>query len=1259
MGGLKSCLSPDCFLKEIMKRNFMCNKKKEVITFDFHVSNQSRNKYKIEDSLFSIRGKLIVANFHLARILAGKINETRKSAGNSHQLTTAGQLNALGLIHEIFHYLIRVYEDDENPGVFSRSLNYLNQNLGEEKLNNILVTFTKEFSPIHVYQRKISAEDYLEQFTGTKPNKEIILEELILLHLENSNPATSALEELYSNKSLNDKTDFQNFIYKLEYFFMQEKPFGKENLSLISFLKKPILESPYSIEGQLEFIRDKWGIYIKDKFLERLLSGKDLITEDLRLFIRHGAFDKPTPPVPVYDFNKDYLDQLKARLAAGETLSDIEKQYYNSEVEKFTQDIDWMPKVVMIAKNIYVWLDQLSKKYKRIINRLDQIPDEELDIIARWNFTALWLIGIWERSSASKKIKQLTGNPDAAPSAYSLFDYIIANDVGGEEAFQNLKHRAARRGIKLASDMVPNHTGIYSKWIIEKPNYFIQSDTPPYPNYSFYSSNLSDDSRVEIRIEDKYYSREDAAVVFQRRDAATGSVKYIYHGNDGTHMPWNDTAQLNLLNPEVKESLIQTILHVARKFPIIRFDAAMTLAKKHYQRLWFPQPGTGGAIPSRSDYAMTRQAFDDAMPEEFWREVVDRINSEMPSTLLLAEAFWLMEGYFVRTLGMHRVYNSAFMHMLMKEENNKYRELIKNTLDFNPEILKRYVNFMSNPDEETAVNQFGKGDKYFGVAILMVTLPGLPMFAHGQIEGFSEKYGMEYKRAYYDESIDENLVRRHEAEIFPLIKKRYLFSQVINFEFYDFINNAGSINENVFAYTNMEAGERALVIYNNSYSQSAGRINYSAIKNIDGSAHSNNKRIVRISEALKFKPEHLYFYSCKDQKTGLEYLLSGSEINENGIYFSLNGYEYKALINFIEIFDKDGEYAQLYQSIKGEGVGSIQQKLKEMKLAPLHEALNKLFNKETFEELVKVCFEIDKSRTNDPGIKVTESIKNKIYNTVNEIKELKNIDVDASASISRLEHELSNIKSAFNILSNRLKQTNQKEPLLADNIFDSQKYSNEKEILYTYVMLNCCLTSFSSAGNKESLFGELLLPNLLIEIYKEAGHNVEKIFEEASLIQALLSKQTLICRKNIFAGGKENIFISELINNGEVSSYIMLNEFNKVIYFNKERFESIIDWIFVLSFISNVRSQLKDSQTDASSKLKVKKKNSNTLILADFEKSLKFLHVLKEKSEESGYRLITLKELLSVNNKKGRILLKKKTTKTKAKKPAINKKKFL
>ncbi len=69
------------------------------------------------------------------------------------------------------------------------------------------------------------------------------------------------------------------------------------------------------------------------------------------------------------------------------------------------------------------------------------------------------------------------------------------------------------------------------------------------------------------------------------------------------------------------------------------------------------------------------------MPAEFWREVVDRVAAEAPDTLLLAEAFWLLEGYFVRTLGMHRVYNSAFMHMLRDEDNAGYRSVIREMVE--------------------------------------------------------------------------------------------------------------------------------------------------------------------------------------------------------------------------------------------------------------------------------------------------------------------------------------------------------------------------------------------------------------------------------------------------------------------------------------------------------------------------------------------------------------------------------------------------
>jgi glycosidase len=185
-----------------------------------------------------------------------------------------------------------------------------------------------------------------------------------------------------------------------------------------------------------------------------------------------------------------------------------------------------------------VWLDQLSRKHGRPIRRLDEIPDEELDGLARAGFTGLWLIGLWERSRASQRIKQLRGNPEAVASAYSLFDYRISADLGGEEAYAVLRDRAWQRGVRLASDMVPNHMGIDSRWVVEHPEWFLALGESPYPSYSFNGPNLSADERVGVYLEDHYWDGTDAAVVFKRVDRWSGEERYIYHGNDGTSMRW-------------------------------------------------------------------------------------------------------------------------------------------------------------------------------------------------------------------------------------------------------------------------------------------------------------------------------------------------------------------------------------------------------------------------------------------------------------------------------------------------------------------------------------------------------------------------------------------------------------------------------------------------------------------------------------------------------------------------------------------------
>ena len=649
------------------------------------------------------------------------------------------------------------------------------------------------------------------------------------------------------------------------------------------------------------------------------------------------------------------------------------------EYEKFSPDTAWMPNTVLIAKSTYVWLAQLSKQYGRHIHRLDQIPDEELATLADRGLDSLWLIGVWERSRASKTIKQLCGNQDAVASAYSLFDYNIAEDLGGEPAYINLRDRCFHKGIRLASDMVPNHMGIDSPWVVEHPEWFISRWESPYPAYSFDGPDLSQDARVEIKIEDHYFEQTDAAVVFRRRDKSTGETRYIYHGNDGTSFPWNDTAQLDYLNPAVREQVIQTILHVARLFPVIRFDAAMTLAKRHFHRLWFPGPGSSGAIPSRAEYSMTQAEFNEHMPHEFWREVVDRVAPEVPGTLLLAEAFWLMEGYFVRTLGMHRVYNSAFMNMMRDEKNAKYRSVIKNTLEFDPDIMKRYVNFMSNPDERTAIDQFGKGDKCFGVAAMMATLPGLPMFGHGQIEGFTEKYGMEYQRPRYDETADTWLVERHQREIAPLLKRRWLFAESHNFLLYDFFDASGSVDENVFAYSNRQ--ETNAQWWFTTTAMARHMAPFITQQPMPTRARRNCVSSGFTTDRLRARLRRVTFLSRFPDRARIP--AAGNDVAEHGLTFHLHAYQCHVLMDWHERWaSAEKPWDRLCDQLNGRGVPSLEDALIDLELQPVHQAVRALLDQDTVRLLTDMA---EHPRTTAANGTVSVAIDRKINRARSEL----------------------------------------------------------------------------------------------------------------------------------------------------------------------------------------------------------------------------------------------------------------------------------
>jgi glycosidase len=1091
---------------------------RRLFSREFHVSRTARKLFELSELLFATDGRIILADIQASRLLAHKINQSRDLIRHPERAIKAGQIVALGLLDEIYHHIVMAYMAEKVPGAFGKALDYLHKAIGTDEIGRTLIRFIDEFPPSAVFAGDLTPEQYLNGSTAGTPNRELVMEELVMLWLTAENPACGVMIELFDDSGLRKSTAYLKIMDALRAFFETQPHFGPENLPLIDLLRSPARASPGSLAGQLEYIQKKWHRFA-DRFMLRILGGMDMSREEEKI-----AFAGPGPAqVPTF---------------AGQ----------EQEIERYSPDLHWMPHLVIIAKNISVWLNQLSEKYQRHLFRLDHIPDEELDALAARGFTGLWVIGVWERSRASQQIKQLCGNPEAAASAYSLYDYQIAGDLGGDAALENLKSRALRRGIRLACDMVPNHMGIDSNWVINHPDRFLSVNKSPFPSYRFTGPNLSQDDRVEIRIEDHYFDRSDAAVVFQRKDRWSGREQYIYHGNDGTMMPWNDTAQLDYLNPEVREAVIRMILHVARRFPIIRFDAAMTLAKRHYQRLWFPEPGTGGAIASRAEHSMSKQQFNARIPVEFWREAVDRINTEIPETLLLAEAFWFMEGYFVRSLGMHRVYNSAFMNMLRDEENAKYRTVMKNTLEFDPEILKRFVNFMNNPDERTAVEQFGKGDKYFGICMLMTTLPGLPMFGHGQIEGFSEKYGMEYRRAYWSEDPDEELIRRHEREIFPLLHKRDLFAEVKNFLLYDFFLPEGKVDENVIAYSNRQASEKTLVVYNNRYDSTSGWIRTSVSFSMKtGSDETSRKLFSRhLRDGLELTENPGLFCVFRDHATHMEYMRPARELCNQGLYLNLRGYQYHVFMDWREIQDESGQLAELHAHLNGRGVPDIHQALRDMILMPVTLSFRELIHPEFVGWIVSINQETRKKLFPEAMLQFSTKIIRFLAETAKHVRS----EFHPEDLAGELAGEFAALLSIV------------------------QKIADPALIIAWIALHRLGRVKISSADATvtRNLLDEHHIGSAVSKCFQEFGRDLTTISRISIQLKILISHDHLLAEIGM-KSKQASAVLRSFFEDPDVMDFLQVHHYKDVTYFNKESFEEIIDYLVTIQTIQEFSDQ--------------------------------------------------------------------------------------
>ena len=139
-------------------------------------------------------GNVILANFQAVRIFAQKMNAQRDLLNHPEQAVRAGQLDALALIDEISHQMIEQYRMQRNPQVMAEAMQWLKADLGEPTSLPLYASLPRSSRRLAVHRAEVDLDEYLagesQRSDGSSAaNRQIVLEELLMLWLANANPA--------------------------------------------------------------------------------------------------------------------------------------------------------------------------------------------------------------------------------------------------------------------------------------------------------------------------------------------------------------------------------------------------------------------------------------------------------------------------------------------------------------------------------------------------------------------------------------------------------------------------------------------------------------------------------------------------------------------------------------------------------------------------------------------------------------------------------------------------------------------------------------------------------------------------------------------------------------------------------------------------------------------------------------------------------------------------------------------------------------
>lgn len=344
--------------------------------------------------------------------------------------------------------------------------------------------------------------------------------------------------------------------------------------------------------------------------------------------------------------------------------------------------------------NTPVWLRDLSAQEGRLVTLAD-IP---LSFIQHWaaqGFTAVWLMGVWERSPAARAINQASlvfteemrqvlpdfdFERDNLGSAYSIRAYHVPKAYGGNAALQAFRAQLNQHGLKLMLDYVPNHVAPDHVWVMEHPEYFIQG-------------SIKDLERFP-------------------HDYLKIGNKIIANGKDPNYPPWSDVLQLNIFSPALRQAVITQLKSIAELCDGVRCDMAMLMMSKYFAQTWGDRAGT-------------------PPPTEYWEEIIPAVRRSHPHFIFLAESYWKSERALFR-LGFDYCYDKTFFDLVHSRKAHDLRNHLTRTKPYQDKLLR----FLENHDE-SRVASFGTLQQQKTAALILATTPGAKLYHEGQMEGYT------------------------------------------------------------------------------------------------------------------------------------------------------------------------------------------------------------------------------------------------------------------------------------------------------------------------------------------------------------------------------------------------------------------------------------------------------------------------------------------------------------------------------------------